>query len=149
MDAHPRAGAPWPDATIVYLPATEVLEYAERTGRRASTRRARRSLSVAASARFEVLEEHFAISDPAVAIMAGVVRGADVSDDRGITPESAGLMAIADGFAALGLDDHRQLALELPVYGLSRRWRTASTSFRRWNKCRILPPLAHFRRRHR
>ena len=36
--------------------------------------------------------------------MAKVVHGADVSEDIGMTPESAGLAAIADGFALLGLD---------------------------------------------
>ena len=45
-----------------------------------------------------------------------VVHGADVSDDIDVTPQSAGLLAIADGFALLDVDDQRQLALELPVY---------------------------------
>jgi hypothetical protein len=54
--------------------------------------------------------------------MARVIHGADVSEDIDITPESAGLLASADGFALLGLDDQRQLELELPVYDALYAW---------------------------
>ena len=47
---------------------------------------------------------------------------ADVSEDRDATPQSRGLLAIADGFALLGLDDQRQLELELPVYDALYAW---------------------------
>ena len=54
--------------------------------------------------------------------MAKVIHGADVAEDLGATPESAGLLAIADGFAFLGLGDQRQLELELPVYDALYAW---------------------------
>jgi hypothetical protein len=54
--------------------------------------------------------------------MARVIHGADVAEDRDETPESAGLLAIADGFALLGVDDQRQLELELPVYDALYAW---------------------------
>lgn len=54
--------------------------------------------------------------------MARVVHGADVADERDATPQSQGLSAIADGFALLGLDDQRQLELELPVYDALCAW---------------------------
>ena len=57
-----------------------------------------------------------------VAAIWFLVRGADVSADRDAMPESAGLLAIADGFALLGLDDQRQLELELPVYDALYAW---------------------------
>ena len=66
--------------------------------------------------------EDYRIDDPAVALMAKVVHGADVSEDRDATPQSAGLLAIADGFALLDVDDQRQLALELPVYDALYAW---------------------------
>ena len=47
--------------------------------------------------------------------MARVIRGADVAEDSAVTAQSPGLLAIADGFALLDLDDQRQLELELPV----------------------------------
>ena len=43
------------------------------------------------------------------------------------TPESRGLHAIAEGFSLLGLDDHRQLELSLPVYNALYAWCTAET----------------------
>ena len=60
--------------------------------------------------------------DPAVALLASVVHGADVAEDRDATPESRGLMAIADGFALLDIDDQRQLELEAPVYDALYAW---------------------------
>jgi len=54
--------------------------------------------------------------------MARVVHGADVSEDRDATPQSRGLLAIADGFALLDVDDQRQLELELPVYDALYAW---------------------------
>jgi hypothetical protein len=55
-------------------------------------------------------------------VLARVVHGADVSEDRDVTPQSRGLEAIADGFALLELDDQRQLELELPVYDALYAW---------------------------
>jgi hypothetical protein len=71
---------------------------------------------------FETLIAAYKIDDPAVALMARVVHGADISEDRDATPQSAGLGAIADGFALLHIDDQRQLLLELPVYDALYAW---------------------------
>ena len=60
---------------------------------------------------FEVLVEEYAIDDPAVQLLARIVHGADVAEDRDATPESPGLLAIAEGFYLLELGDHRQLEL--------------------------------------
>ena len=50
------------------------------------------------------------------------VPGADVSDDRDATPQSRGLLAVAEGFHLLNLGDHRQLELSLPVYDALYAW---------------------------
>ena len=71
---------------------------------------------------FEVLIEENGLDDPALALMAKVIHGADVSEDSDATPQSPGLKAIADGFALLGIDDQHQLALELPVYDALYAW---------------------------
>jgi hypothetical protein len=51
--------------------------------------------------------------------MARIVRGADTAD-RDLTPESAGLYAIASEFAVLSptrfADDHALLEAEFPMY---------------------------------
>jgi hypothetical protein len=124
-----RIACPWlirrfidPAAEIVYVPRDQVLEYAEREGANSFDAPGARYTHRDGKCSFETLIEEYAITDPAVLLMAKVVHGADVSEDVAITPESAGLMAIADGFALLGVDDQRQLELELPVYDALYAW---------------------------
>jgi hypothetical protein len=71
---------------------------------------------------FERLVEEYNIDDPAIGVLVRIVHGADVSEDRDATPQSPGLEAIAAGFALLGVDDQRQLELELPVYDALYAW---------------------------
>src|SRR6266545_3429001 len=70
----------------------------------------------------QVLAADYHVDDPAVALLARIVHGADIPADLASTPQSAGLQAMADGFAVLGLDDQRQLELELPVYDALYAW---------------------------
>jgi hypothetical protein len=125
-----RVACPWlirklidPDAEIVYLPAGEVLPYAERTGAISFDAKGARYTHRDGLCSFEVLiDEYHLGGDPALALMARVVHGADVAEDRDATPQSRGLLAVADGFALLGLPDQEQLALELPVYDALYAW---------------------------
>jgi hypothetical protein len=124
-----RIACPWlirrfidPDAEIVYVPRDEVLDYAEREGAISFDAPGAAYTHRDALCSFETLIAAYQIDDPAIALMAKVVHGADVSEDVGITPESAGLAAIADGFALLEIDDQQQLALELPVYDALYAW---------------------------
>jgi hypothetical protein len=51
------------------------------------------------------------------------VHGADVSADLNLVPESAGLQAIAQGFAlAHGDNDHEKIRLETPMYDALYAW---------------------------
>jgi hypothetical protein len=125
-----RIACPWlirtfidPDAEIVFVARDEVLPYAKREGAISFDAPGARYTHRDGLCSFEVLiEEHDLGSDPALARMARVVHGADVAEDADATPQSAGLLAIADGFALLGVDDQRQLALELPVYDALYAW---------------------------
>ena len=124
-----RIACPWlirkfidPAAEIVYVSRDDVLAYAEREGATSFDAPGAKYTHRNGKCSFETLIEEYKIDDPAVALMARVVHGADVSEDRDATPESAGLEAIADGFALLDLDDQRQLALELPVYDALYAW---------------------------
>ena len=129
---HPRTdriACPWlirkfidPAAKITYVPAADVLGYAERTGASSFDAPGAKYTHREGKCSFEVLIEEHGLDDPALAILARVVHGADVTDDLGIAPESAGLMAIANGFALLNVDDERQLELELPVYDALYAW---------------------------
>ncbi len=129
---HPRTdriACPWlirkfidPEAEIVYVHRDEVLGYAEREGAISFDAPGAKYTHRDGKCSFETLVDDYGISDPAVAVLARVVHGADVSEDRDATPESRGLEAIAEGFALLGLDDQRQLELELPVYDALYVW---------------------------
>ncbi|HJW21442.1 MAG TPA: chromate resistance protein ChrB domain-containing protein [Candidatus Limnocylindrales bacterium] len=124
-----RIACPWlirhfidPDAEIVYVPRDQVLAYAAEHGATSFDAPGARYTHRDGKCSFEVLVEAFAIRDPAVLVMARVIHGADVSEDVSVTPQSAGLLAIADGFALLDIDDQRQLELELPVYDALYAW---------------------------
>jgi hypothetical protein len=110
------------DAEIVYVPRDEVLAYAEREGAISFDAPGAKYTHRDGRCSFETLVEEYQIDDPAIAVLARVVHGADISDDRDSTPQSRGLEAIADGFALLDLDDQGQLELELPVYDALYAW---------------------------
>jgi hypothetical protein len=127
-----RIACPWlirrfidPDAEIVYVPRDEVLEYAAREGATSFDAPGATYTHRDGLCSFEVLIEDYKLGDDrALALVASVVHGADVSEDADITPQSRGLEAIARGFMDLGLSDHEQLALELPVYDALYAWAT-------------------------
>jgi hypothetical protein len=130
---HPRTdriACPWlirkfidPEAEIVYVPGGDVLEYAALEGATSFDAPGAIYTHRDGLCSFEVLIDDYDLGgDAALALMARVVHGADVAEDSDATAESSGLLAIADGFALLGLDDQRQLALELPVYDALYAW---------------------------
>jgi hypothetical protein len=72
---------------------------------------------------FESILLKYKLEDPALAALARIVHGADVAEDVAITPQSAGLNAIARGFALLhGEADHEKIRLESPMYDALYRW---------------------------
>jgi hypothetical protein len=125
-----RVACPWlirkfidPDAQIVYVAAADVLSYAERMRAISFDAKGARYTHRDGKCSFEVLVEEYDLgSDPALALMARVVHGADISDDPDATAQSRGLLAVADGFSLLGLPDQEQLGLELPVYDALYAW---------------------------
>ena len=64
---------------------------------------------------FDAFIERYELDDPALLKLAPIVRGAD-TDDRGLTPESAGLYAAATGFQAMSRDDFDNMAHQFPLY---------------------------------
>jgi hypothetical protein len=124
-----RVACPWligkfidPDAEFLFVPAGDVLAVAEREGAHSYDADGARYTHRDGLCSFEVLVEEFGIDDPAIRLLARIVHGADVAEDRDATPESRGLLAIAEGFHLLELDDHRQLELSLPVYDALYAW---------------------------
>src|SRR5438477_5934646 len=125
-----RIACPWlirkfidPDAEFLYVPAADVLDVAEREGAHSYDAPGARYTHRDGLCSFEVLVEEYGIDDPAVHLLALIVHGADVAEDRDATPQSPGLQAIAEGFHLLiPDDDHRQLETELPVYDALYAW---------------------------
>src|SRR5262245_5447214 len=64
---------------------------------------------------FDAFIERYELADPALTRLAPIVRGAD-TDDRTLTPESAGLYAAATGFQATSRDDFDNMARQFPMY---------------------------------
>ena len=65
---------------------------------------------------FEAILEDYKLTDPALHRLGLIVRGADVTGQEHVAPESLGLRAIAQGFAATGISDEERLAKEFPIY---------------------------------
>jgi hypothetical protein len=64
---------------------------------------------------FDAFLDKYNLSEPALRALALIVRGADTSA-RQLTPESAGLYALATGFQAMAKDDHDNMAKQFPAY---------------------------------
>ena len=64
---------------------------------------------------FDAFVDKYKLTDPALRELALIVRGAD-TDARGLTPESAGLYAVATGFQAIARDDFDNMTKQFPVY---------------------------------
>jgi hypothetical protein len=64
---------------------------------------------------FDAFVDKYKLTDPALRELALIVRGAD-TDARGLTPESAGLYAVATGFQAIARDDFDNMTRQFPVY---------------------------------
>ena len=131
-----RIACPWlilrfieADAEIVYVAPDEVLPYAEREGAISFDAPGATYTHRDGKCSFEtIIDEYDLGGDAALALVAKVVHGADVSEDADITPQSRGLEAIARGFMHLGVDDQQQLRLELPVYDALYAWAKLQTA---------------------
>jgi hypothetical protein len=109
-----RAATAWlirrfidPDATILFVEPDEVAEAQRRDGAIGFDAPGARYPHEDAAGRcsFEALVAEHCAADPALVALARIVRGADFRDQIGITPESAGLRAISDGFPLVARDD--------------------------------------------
>ena len=64
---------------------------------------------------FDAFLDKYRLDDPALQALALIVRGAD-TDQLTLTPESAGLYALASGFREISTDDHENMARQFPAY---------------------------------
>ena len=92
-----RIACPWlirrfidPEAEFLYVPAERVLEVAEEQGALSFDAPGARYTHRDGLCSFEVLVEEYSIEDPAVRLLARIVHGADIAEERDATPESRG-----------------------------------------------------------
>ena len=121
-----RVACPWlirrfvdPEAEFLFVPEQQLLDTARQEG--AIPFDATRFPEVKLNHRgercsFEAILEDYELLDPALQRLALIVRGADVTGQEHVAPESLGLRAIAQGFAATGISDEERLAKEFPIY---------------------------------
>jgi hypothetical protein len=126
-----RIACPWlikrfidPDAEFLFVPRDQVLEVAEREAAHSFDAPGAEYTHRDGKCSFDVLVEEFTLTDdPALVRLAEIVHAADVSEDRGTSPEGPGLFAIAHGFALLHeTEDHRKIELETPMYDALYAW---------------------------
>ena len=117
-----RIACPWlisrfvdPTPEFLFVPADQVREAARREGAIPYDIPNVELGHHGARCSFDAFVERYELGDPALAKLSEIVRGAD-TDDRGLTPESAGLYAAATGFQAESRDDFDNMRRQFPMY---------------------------------
>ncbi len=118
-----RIACPWlianfidKDAEFIFVPPGEVLAKSDQENALSFDAPGAKFTHSDAKCTFEVLVDHYKIKDKAIQKLAKVVHGADVREDIGITPESAGLRSIAEGFRLISRDDQENMKKQFSVY---------------------------------
>jgi len=120
-----RVACPWlirkfvdKDAEFLFVPAEKVLGEAARRGAVPYDVPGAELGHHGKECSFEaIVKKHRLGGDPALALLARIVNGADTDNSLYGQPEGPGLAAIAEGFRRLGLaDDHAVNAAEWIVY---------------------------------
>jgi hypothetical protein len=125
-----RVACPWlikrfvdPYAEFLYVAADQVLAVAEAEAATPYDVQDVELGHVDGRCSFESILLKYELRGRALDRLAKIVHGADVSVDRDICPEAAGLYAIAHGFALLhGDDDQEKIRLESPMYDALYAW---------------------------
>jgi hypothetical protein len=123
-----RVACPWlirrfvdPEAIFLYVPAERVAEVAAAEAAIPYDVPNAELGHHGPRCSFDAILDRYRLEDPALRLLARIVRGADTAD-KDLAPESRGLEAIARGFGMVYDDDHRQLEAELPVYDALYAW---------------------------
>ncbi len=126
-----RIACPWavpcfidPDARILYAPTEQVFETAAREVAVAFDIPCAPISHEGELCSFDTLLKRFDLDkDPALAVLAPIVRGAD-TDQHAIAPEAAGLHAISLGLALNCDDDQALLEQGMLIYDALYAWAT-------------------------
>src|SRR5205823_5004294 len=125
-----RIACPWliakfidPGAEILYVPADQVLDLAERQDAISFDAPGARYTHRDGKCTFEVLIEDYHLdSDLALVRLAKIVHAADIADDLDTDPAGPGLLAIGLGGLDVEADDQRLLERGTFVYDALYAW---------------------------
>ncbi len=135
-----RVACPWlirrfidPRAGFFYVPTQQVLEEARRLQAVAFDIPGAPVSHEGELCSFDALLRAFGITDPALATLARIVRGAD-TDRLELAPQSAGLLALSLGLSQVhSQDDHAMLEAAMPLYDALYAWcRSAQNEPHSW-----------------
>lgn len=109
-------------AEFFYVPTPQVLDEAKRLGAVAYDIPGAPVSHEGELCSFDTLLKAFELSDPALNMLARIVRGAD-TDRLELAPQSAGLLAFSLGLSRLHADDdHAMLEAAMPLYDALYAW---------------------------
>jgi hypothetical protein len=120
-----RVACPWlikrfidPDAELLFVPADTVMEVAQREHATPYDVKDVELGHHGKECSFDAFIRKYGLAaDPAMALLARIVNGADTDNALWNQPESAGVNAVAEGFRHLGFkDDHEINAAQWIVY---------------------------------
>jgi hypothetical protein len=123
-----RIACPWLIAKFIdkepeflYVPATDVMAVAEKTGAIPYDIPGVEMSHVEDLCSFDAFLKKYDLAEPALQQLARIVRGADTSRLE-LAPQSAGLFAISLGLSAIFKDDHEMLKHGMVMYDALYAW---------------------------
>jgi hypothetical protein len=135
-----RVACPWliarfidSSAEFLFVPADEVQTQAAALGAIPFDIEGVELSHVGPLCSFDAFIEKYQLKDPALGVIATIVRGADTAK-LDIAPQASGLLAISLGLSRLFKDDHEQLRHGFVIYDALYAWcREASAETHTWN----------------
>lgn len=135
-----RIACPWlirrfidPRAEFFYVPTADVFSEADRLGAVAFDIPDAPITHEWERCSFDALLRAFDLREPALDVLANIVRGADTARPE-LAPQAAGLLAVSLGLSRLHAeDDHAMLEAAMPVYDALYEWcRSARDETHNW-----------------
>ena len=145
-----RIACPWliarfidPHAQFVYVPPSEVVAVADKTGGTPYDIDGVKFSHEGERCSFDTFLRIYDIREPALDHMACIVRGADTSR-HDLSPQCGGLFAISLGLSANFADDHQMLAHGMVIYDALYTWcRSLQDERHNWPPAKPAPSAAH------
>jgi hypothetical protein len=135
-----RVACPWlirrfidREAEFIFAPTADVMRRATETGATPFDVEGVELSHDGPLCSFDALLKKYRLTDPDLAALAVIVRGADTAQ-LDLAPECAGLLALSLGLSRVFADDHEQLKHGFVVYDALYAWsREARAETHTWN----------------